>query len=181
MPVRSTVHPRVRGEHDRLLDRKVEGDGSSPRARGTFVNGLFRERYRRFIPACAGNIPLCDARRRLLAVHPRVRGEHLYGGSVNTISAGSSPRARGTSSNANDFPVQTAVHPRVRGEHGCNRKRMDWDRGSSPRARGTSGWGRDTRTRNPVHPRVRGEHSHTMAVINRDFGSSPRARGTLFG
>ena len=53
---RTSVHPRVCGEHSRFSHMGYSLGGSSPRVRGTLpeiVNGAFNPR---FIPACAGNI-----------------------------------------------------------------------------------------------------------------------------
>ena len=50
-----SVHPRVRGEHDFVIHIPIDGDGSSPRARGTHRLRVERGWLVRFIPACAGN------------------------------------------------------------------------------------------------------------------------------
>ena len=53
--LRSTAHPRSRGEHDTVKTRLGFGSGSSPLARGTHfaLSGSFR--FLRLIPARAGN------------------------------------------------------------------------------------------------------------------------------
>ena len=93
MPV---VHPRGRGEHLILSMRPTFSGGSSPRARGTQVRRLRCRSKRRFIPAGAGNTVLEPRRVRVLAVHPRGRGEHKLWAAVSVFNVGSSPRARGT-------------------------------------------------------------------------------------
>ena len=172
------VHPRVRGEH--TITRTIDDAecGSSPRARGTRppVRGMVF-RYR-FIPACAGNTPICAVRLRSVPVHPRVRGEHGIICWPESPKNGSSPRARGTPCIAleavrwNRFiPAcagntarrsarrsTPAVHPRVRGEHASLYRVGGRVCGSSPRARGTRMCYPPKAGRRPVHPRVRGEH-----------------------
>ena len=134
---RRPVHPRVRGEHLISMGDTEDHAGSSPRARGTPDAEGFRAAVLRFIPACAGNTMRQPDRPLSLAVHPRVRGEHMKILGAPTIEVGSSPRARGTrllahaTGNLDRFipacagntppPYRRAlcfaVHPRVRGEH----------------------------------------------------------------
>ena len=52
----------------------------------------------RFIPACAGNIKTHSQKRFSKTVHPRLRGEHAKAIQSLTVYPGSSPPARGTSS-----------------------------------------------------------------------------------
>ncbi len=154
---RISVHPRGRGEHADSVFILSSADGSSPRARGTCPWQGPGPLSGRFIPAGAGNIegagwPLC-----LNSVHPRGRGEHAVTSPHSAMSAGSSPRARGTlgppvgdevagrfipagagniSRNAS-ANAQSTVHPRGRGEHTCADLATTSECGSSPRARGT--------------------------------------------
>ena len=90
------VHPRMRGEHFRLLTFWGAGDGSSPHARGTRSDGREVEMRGRFIPACAGNTDRRSRIGSINAVHPRMRGEHLIQFSQCICGVGSSPHARGT-------------------------------------------------------------------------------------
>ena len=116
-----------------------------------------RRRVGRFIPACAGNILSSASMPAMLAVHPRVCGEHVERCHEAGQRAGSSPRVRGTLSNGrfcrcfNRFipacagnigkahvqASKNTVHPRVCGEHNARPSNaLDFD-GSSPRVRGT--------------------------------------------
>ena len=95
---------------------------------------------------------------RLLAVHPRARGEHLPEGVINTRSFGSSPRTRGTS---------------CRHSLNCRQSRF------IPAHAGNISPSISARSFLAVHPRARGEHSFFYARLIRQPGSSPRTRGTL--
>ena len=91
-----SVHPRIRGEHSSSRkDRRFSG-GSSPHPRGTQPGPKQLRGRRRFIPASAGNTGRPNSRFSRIAVHPRIRGEHVD--AVNTLHrrAGSSPHPRGT-------------------------------------------------------------------------------------
>ena len=132
-----SVHPRVRGEHLAGIVNESTSVGSSPRARGTQVIQPPGFQFLRFIPACAGNTSADNFLSDSLAVHPRVRGEHIRRNGANGKIRGSSPRARGThsvvlkvtvfvrfipacagnTSRATGLTPTPTVHPRVRGEH----------------------------------------------------------------
>ncbi len=193
-----SVHPRARGERYTPAPPSQPIDGSSPRARGTCVRGRRVNRYSRFIPARAGNVPRgrCRARRR--PVHPRARGERLPSRPVRCPSSGSSPRARGTSVLPEGglrvcrfIPARAGnvrrwrsirdgspVHPRARGE------RVRTGRGPGSPARfiparaGNVSVAVASHHTTPVHPRARGERPVTAHRPCECSGSSPRARGT---
>ena len=94
--VRTTVHPRLCGEHRQRHVRIAGHVGSSPPVRGTPVGlhaeilserfipacagntapGRERAARLRFIPACAGNTHVAVAVDHVEAVHPRLCGEH---------------------------------------------------------------------------------------------------------
>ena len=127
----------MRGEHSPSNTVIVNFSGSSPRARGTHLGKNPLVQRKRFIPACAGNTSYRTRTCGILAVHPRVRGEHLGLAVPVALILGSSPRARGTQRRIVDDTVAgrfipacagntvaltmvkalRAVHPRVRGEH----------------------------------------------------------------
>ena len=132
-----TVHPRACGEH-------AEQGG-----RGRFAA--------RFIPAHAGNTFVRDALNGAKAVHPRACGEHASAPISLSLNSGSSPRMRGTPSQAVGVGVQPRFIPAHAGNTSYN----------------TGGYGSFT-----VHPRACGEHRvRCNPQVNRT-GSSPRMRGT---
>ena len=193
------VHPRVRGEHTRRRRARRSGRGSSPRARGTQQRHVADHVVRRFIPACAGNTRRRGRSARRLAVHPRVRGEHVAHRATNMVPRGSSPRARGTprwrcrsrlrprfipacaGNTRSDCAIASvpAVHPRVRGEHERGELRLRHLRRFIPACAGNTQCSCARPAASAVHPRVRGEHRGQRRRVRAEVGSSPRARGTL--
>ncbi len=59
-----TVHPRMCGEHTVMISMTNIFTGSSPHVRGTFYTFLNKLYRYRFIPACAGNIPIVSTLKR---------------------------------------------------------------------------------------------------------------------
>ena len=90
------VHPRVCGEHRTKQRLPSPSSGSSPRVRGTLRDDYQTRMCHRFIPACAGNMPMLERMLHYHLVHPRVCGEHLMAWRSSSGSPGSSPRVRGT-------------------------------------------------------------------------------------
>ena len=156
----SQAHPRSRGEHDLFSPPQRVALGSSPLARGTFLQACEKERERRLIPARAGNIPWVCGLSGCLPAHPRSRGEHMFRVCGRVGNLGSSPLARGT----------------------CGRlSRLPWRRRLIPARAGNI-------RRNffgiplvAAHPRSRGEHRKTEPITSIVPGSSPLARGTFVG
>ena len=172
--------------------------GSSPHARGTHQIVCRCTLDKRFIPACAGNTTTSLKQPSTLAVHPRMRGEHMLSIPYGNQCSGSSPHARGTRAEVLVDDVSHAVHPRMRGEHEQRMKLEMCRTGSSPHARGTHNGkiikdtvkrfipacaGNTSRSIYPscnrqVHPRMRGEHLQRSTISAFWAGSSPHARGT---
>ena len=172
--------------------------GSSPLTRGT-RESVEKDRNKfRFIPAYAGNSFPAELRRRIVTVHPRLRGELLGMAAVIAVSSGSSPLTRGTPTGELLLATIFPVHPRLRGELSWSRMQYFSIGGSSPLTRGTLiALGTDfgffrfipAYARNSlladlaaffatVHPRLRGElHGKSRAADYR-AGSSPLTRGT---
>ena len=135
--VTPAVHPRVCGEHIELTYEPAQGDGSSPRMRGTSRMPFKISGLKRFIPAYAGNITQATRYSCQGAVHPRVCGEHSEQVFLNDLEFGSSPRMRGTylisfrsdtvirfipayagnMAGMGNNVIKLSVHPRVCGEH----------------------------------------------------------------
>ena len=135
--IKHAVHPRMRGEHSKILILSKLPFGSSPHARGTRPCPGLECRAPRFIPAYAGNTVPQHRQLGAGSVHPRMRGEHCAVDVRNRYAAGSSLHARGTrepdlmptlnqrfipacAGNTPAAPAPwapSAVHPRMRGEH----------------------------------------------------------------
>ena len=152
-----TAHPRSRGEHTCFTRNFFDSGGSSPLARGTRFSGSSIVRAYRLIPARAGNTTARRASGRLDAAHPRSRGEHWIMPSRPSLSAGSSPLARGT----------LLVHP----PHRVTARLIPARAGNTSRSPSGS-------LARPAHPRSRGEHEFNTEGMLRGDGSSPLARGT---
>ena len=128
--------------------------------RGTSVAALLNDCEKRFIPACAGNITGVATMNFMMAVHPRVCGEHDPFCSCTVAIPGSSPRVRGTYLQAESVsPAQRFI----------------------PACAGNILFRASPHHFLSVHPRVCGEHLLTVITYPIQFGSSPRVRGTLSG
>ncbi len=150
-------HPRVCGEHMRLMAAAASSEGSSPRVRGTLDGSGRLAADAGIIPACAGNTHASVPRRPPTRDHPRVCGEHRRVHMEGLPGGGSSPRVRGThldqtlslnlggiipacagnTTRGESEDCTTRDHPRVCGEHVVHRRSRCTSRGSSPRVRGT--------------------------------------------
>ncbi len=155
--VRRSVHPRVGGERSPSRPMTSPARGSSPRGRGTLVQGAGCSTGTRFIPAWAGNASGQAASDGLIPVHPRVGGERSRLVPQPMGRAGSSPRGRGT-------------RPRRRRPARCRRFIPAW----AGNARCLS----IAPCRTSVHPRVGGERAPSSVIGTLSSGSSPRGRGT---
>ena len=152
-----SVHPRACGEQMVIQRFGSPPTGSSPRLRGTVdSHGLELGRHR-FIPAPAGNSNKARFSVSRETVHPRACGEQLHDDVTTEVTAGSSPRLRGTGGDVrsvnqdvrfipapagNSMTLHLAnsacsVHPRACGEQFLPRPNRPLIPGSSPRLRGT--------------------------------------------
>ena len=136
-PRLSRDHPRVCGEHVALDFGELQGQGSSPRVRGTRFEGRELLEHHGIIPACAGNTRPWPTRCARARDHPRVCGEHLSAAFNLPFAEGSSPRVRGTQTARSRSRQAARDHPRVCGEHGGWSFAQREGVGSSPRVRGT--------------------------------------------
>ena len=89
-------HPRVCGEHMRVLHVKSPELGSSPHVRGTHLDPDQARQGQGIIPACAGNTPVYAASVFEVWDHPRMCGEHRSEVDACVSEMGSSPHVRGT-------------------------------------------------------------------------------------
>ena len=90
------VHPRGGGEQLSAMPAIKPFTGSSPRGRGTDGLGRRLVNVIRFIPAGAGNSSAPRRDSRVAPVHPRGGGEQTNPVILDVLTAGSSPRGRGT-------------------------------------------------------------------------------------
>ena len=89
-------HPRLRGEHNHVVNDTKECAGSPPPTRGTRNGDIETGQVYRITPAYAGNTNggmVCIKRYR---DHPRLRGEHFFINLKPNLSLGSPPPTRGT-------------------------------------------------------------------------------------
>ena len=130
-------HPRVCGEHTRVLTDIDQQLGSSPRMRGTLCFHEIVLHDTGIIPAYAGNTRIFEIRWWYARDHPRVCGEHRPRRRVRYTCSGSSPRMRGTltvqylglgysgiipayagnTKRWSAYAYDAGDHPRVCGEH----------------------------------------------------------------
>ena len=150
-------HPRIRGEHDPLVDFDLRKEGSPPHTRGTPKQALFQTRPRGITPAYAGNTQLVVGDHRAARDHPRIRGEHLLRFSRNQPSLGSPPHTRGTQQAHDHNVAHAGITPAYAGN-----------------TLGLRYWKRFWRD----HPRIRGEHAFELLDVANLTGSPPHTRGT---
>ena len=151
------VHPRIRGERDRMRVWLPIVTGSSPHTRGTRPQATGMVPVARFIPAYAGNASGSVTAAQSTTVHPRIRGERPARQERARPLRGSSPHTRGTlthntpglrprrfipayAGNARHpatGPRERSVHPRIRGERKVPTTSDAALTGSSPHTRGT--------------------------------------------
>ena len=112
------------------------------------------------IPAYAGNTSAAKQSAPVVRDHPRVCGEHVAEKITALVTAGSSPRMRGT---LRDNVAQEARD------------------GIIPAYAGNTFGRYINRTRTRDHPRVCGEHVPARPLSVFVKGSSPRMRGTPIG
>ena len=195
-PRGAPVHPRLCGEHAKVVDTEPLNAGSSPPVRGTQGIAGLSWVAPRFIPACAGNTPRIEPQPRREPVHPRLCGEHPSRPAVARGKCGSSPPVRGTpwiarrgnwqrrfipACAGNTWQsagciVGGSVHPRLCGEHGCTTSSPLWSIGSSPPVRGTLDDQVDAASAARFIPACAG-NTHTNAPRQRTTPVHPRLCG----
>src|SRR5579884_2154703 len=94
-PVRSSVHPHVRGDDRGCFLCRVQSSGSPPRAWGRLSDHHEDDRRARFTPTCVGTTIVYRCTFILNSVHPHVRGDDDIRGQRQVVITGSPPRAWG--------------------------------------------------------------------------------------
>ena len=178
-------HPRVCGEHlDVNLDN-ISVPGSSPRMRGTHLDGTINPPNLRIIPAYAGNTFASCLVIGVIWDHPRVCGEHPHALGQVGVLQGSSPRMRGTRQDRPQVGPSAGIipayagntfdawgiaicprdHPRVCGEHGVSLLRTPIFCGSSPRMRGTLNRSAVSEVHHGIIPAYAGNTSYPISSV----------------
>ena len=129
-------HPRIRGEHRKVLGDNLRVYGSSPHTRGARSKFAGRADDGGIIPAYAGSTPLAE-------IDPRqVRGSSPHTRGAPEVSERVRGRRRiipayaGSTSQTMSASTWTADHPRIRGEHVVPIPGETLACGSSPHTRG---------------------------------------------
>ena len=153
-------HPRSRGVYARLHLPIGHGPGSSPLARGLHGVKGARRRCAGIIPAragftCPSQTGFCEG-----WDHPRSRGVYTPAQIAATVTAGSSPLARG---------LRPGVPP------------LAQPRGIIPACAGFTDPAAVLPEADGDHPRSRGVYAAVACPRRRPCGSSPLARGLLAG
>ena len=128
-------HPRACGEHSSSVWMSCRCSGSSPRLRGTHVNGRVTPVIPGIIPALAGNTLRLIRSPMRCWDHPRACGEHGNIMIRTTNGPGSSPRLRGTLHCFGVIVVHIGIIPALAGNttQPARRRCSTWDH---PRACG---------------------------------------------
>ena len=153
---RLAVHPRIRGEDQRLRTLEASGSGSPPHTRGRSNGFRTLKRGGWFTPAYAGKIahrPRCCSR---LGVHPRIRGEDHDHCRLLNQADGSPPHTRGRFRHAVKDCGAVGFTPAYAGKITCRYEFLCHAR---------------------VHPRIRGEDHFAIFETSFFGGSPPHTRG----
>ena len=150
------VYPRLRGGSSPICTLAPSAQGLSPPTRGIRRRQVLRQGNAGSIPAYAGDPYQVVARRRPLAVYPRLRGGSPHCVALTLIQPGLSPPTRGIRRPSCPCPLSArsipayagdphpsppriadkAVYPRLRGGSITAGKAMNSARGLSPPTRG---------------------------------------------
>ena len=153
-------HPRSRGVYQAVTTEVLEGQGSSPLARGLRVRQIMDASLCRIIPARAGFTARGLPRAARAPDHPRSRGVYHLALTFIVTTTGSSPLARGLL----DAPLHRQEPVRI----------IPARAGFTP-ADNCPGWTIWD------HPRSRGVYDNLKAANPNETGSSPLARGLRAG
>ena len=149
-------HPRIRGEHRRVVETAIASDGSSPHTRGALQEDFAGVAECRIIPAYAGSTHTSVSWSSSRQDHPRIRGEHWSRGGVRMPCLGSSPHTRGAPDREHSKLWIRGIIPAYAGSTarcpslGCRRP------GSSPHTRGARPYRRRRGRRRRIIPAYAG-------------------------
>ena len=152
----SRDHPRLCGEHARLVRIQLRRMGSSPLVRGALVAVEDVVEVPGIIPACAGSTSGTGLSHGRSRDHPRLCGEHHQPELRHEGRAGSSPLVRGA-------PFATLF--------------MGTTRGIIPACAGSTWEEWTALAERWDHPRLCGEHGVALTTGRDGMGSSPLVRG----
>ena len=150
-------HPRACGAHSLYYTPVFIQPGSSPRMRGSLTAAIAAICAAGIIPAHAGLTLTCSGGLCFIRDHPRACGAHTDTPFGFLLSAGSSPRMRGSLVSFGLPATAAGIIPAHAGltsvaDTLCM---VNWD-----------------------HPRACGAHATTPRYIKEGMGSSPRMRGS---
>ena len=91
-----SAHPRMRGDHVRMLRIESHARGPPPHARGSPVPMLRAYADQRPTPACAGITSRASPTAPCCTAHPRMRGDHTRTSVLCDWTEGPPPHARGS-------------------------------------------------------------------------------------
>ena len=196
----NAVYPHIRGAYRRSRISFWYCFGSSPHTWG--IQLFFRVQCAnpRFIPTYVGHTVLSEKQRKILAVHPHIRGAYNFFNFSGNLLRGSSPHTWGilqdafswsiflrfiptyvghTSINAR-LPITFPVHPHIRGAYVIRRRPVRLRHGSSPHTWGIQTKDKDEKKAKRFIPTYVG---HTAAFICRNVFSAvhPHIRGAYVG
>ena len=116
--IQSRDHPRIRGEHTRLVFLDTVAVGSSPHTRGARRGAEKALNRDGIIPAYAGSTGLHRRQCRGPRDHPRIRGEHIVSFTTKPASPGSSPHTRGARAHRGAWVSANGIIPAYAGSTG---------------------------------------------------------------
>ena len=108
-------HPRMCGEHRSGFNALFFLTGSSPHVRGARKDSPLRRCHSGIIPACAGSTECEVITNGVARDHPRMCGEHKFGGALFPSQSGSSPHVRGARSGLVRGSVPPGIIPACAG------------------------------------------------------------------
>ena len=150
-------HPRIRGDHQTIVDCCDTTLGTSPHTRGSLEASPFGANVVGNIPAYAGITSSSRPSRRFAWEHPRIRGDHNTNGDGKPGDPGTSPHTRGS---PRDYADKNGF------------------KGNIPAYAGITHSARSAKPPYWEHPRIRGDHDGSGSVTASAWGTSPHTRGS---